>query len=384
MADVFISYSRANQAVVAVLAAAVQRAGYTIWWDAELPPHRSYGDVITEQIAEAKATIVVWSETAAASEWVRAEADLARNQKKLIQASIDDKLPPMPFNQIQFATIGDWQGEDDHGGWRKIKASLAALCGEATGSATMPASAHPLEPRRPPVSAQPMDTNPAKRSSLVPIMGGVAVLAVGALGFVVWNGQRPEAVVKTSDPVTINVTAPVTGPIVADTTTPADPTRYDQPATTDDPDGFTNVRAGPSVKTAIVGRVTKGEAFTTARQSGGWWRVRTADGRTGWMSSRYIRLLSTNAELGAAPLAGDPVVSDRFDTAASISDPRPGFTNVRAGPSANSAIVAKVDRDEPFSTYPQDGAWWRVRTRDGSVGWMARSMIRMDRQASPQ
>ena len=95
---VFISYSRANQPAVKRLAEAVKAAGYDVWWDAELPPHKSYGDVITEKIGMAKAAIVVWSKESAASEWVRAEADVARNQKKLIQTSLDDIMPPMPFN----------------------------------------------------------------------------------------------------------------------------------------------------------------------------------------------------------------------------------------------------------------------------------------------
>ena len=128
--DVFISYSRHDQEAVARLAQKVEAEGYDVWWDAELPPHKSYGDVITEKIGSAKAAIVVWSETAAQSEWVRAEADVARNQKKLIQTALGDLIPPLPFNQIQFADIGDWQGEDDHSGWRKVMASLTELCGE--------------------------------------------------------------------------------------------------------------------------------------------------------------------------------------------------------------------------------------------------------------
>jgi hypothetical protein len=98
MVDVFISYSRSDQAMVAMLAHAVEAAGYQVWWDAELPPHQSYGDVITDKIAGAKAAIVVWSASAVKSEWVRAEADMARNQRKLIQTALDDVTPPLPFN----------------------------------------------------------------------------------------------------------------------------------------------------------------------------------------------------------------------------------------------------------------------------------------------
>ena len=61
-----------------------------MWWDADLPPHLSYGEVITAKIGKAKAAIVVWSKESAASEWVRAEADMARNQKKLVQTALDN------------------------------------------------------------------------------------------------------------------------------------------------------------------------------------------------------------------------------------------------------------------------------------------------------
>jgi hypothetical protein len=144
MVDVFISYSRANKDKVSRLARAIEDAGYDVWWDAELPPHMSYGDVITAKIQSAKAAVVVWSEDAAASEWVRAEADVARNQKKLVQTALGDISPPLPFNQIQYANLGDWNGEDDHPEWRKVKGSLEALCGPRTPKDRVPAYAFPV------------------------------------------------------------------------------------------------------------------------------------------------------------------------------------------------------------------------------------------------
>jgi hypothetical protein len=65
-----------------------------------------------------------------------------------------------------------------------------------------------------------------------------------------------------------------------------------------------------------------------------------------------------------------------FTDAATIDDPD-GFTNVRGGPSADAFVVARVNRGEVFTTYPQDGSWWRVRTADGTIGYMARSRIRV-------
>ncbi|MCW1429200.1 TIR domain-containing protein [Novosphingobium sp. JCM 18896] len=171
MVDVFISYSRKDEALVAVLARAALAEGYDVWWDAELPPHKSYGEVITDKIAEARATIVVWSADAVRSEWVRAEADMARNQRKLIQTAIDTAMPPLPFNQIQFAEIGDWRGEPDHPGWRKVKASLAELCGPRDGDAR----ATPLPATPPPHLAAPA----APIFPRWPLFAGIGVAALG-------------------------------------------------------------------------------------------------------------------------------------------------------------------------------------------------------------
>ncbi len=65
-----------------------------------------------------------------------------------------------------------------------------------------------------------------------------------------------------------------------------------------------------------------------------------------------------------------------FNVTAVINDPD-GYVNVRSSGSAQSRIVAKVRLDEPIRTHPQTGAWWLVRTRDGTQGYIHASRIRM-------
>jgi TolB-like protein len=127
MADVFISYARADEAVARRIAKALQSAGLDVWWDAELPAHRAYSEVIERNLAEAKAVVVLWSATASRSQWVRAEADFARNAGKLVQGQVDGTMPPMPFNQIQCADLKGWRGSSSHAGWAKLRASVEAL-----------------------------------------------------------------------------------------------------------------------------------------------------------------------------------------------------------------------------------------------------------------
>ena len=87
MADVFVSYARNDEAVAVRVVDALRSDGYAVWRDDELPAHLAYADVIEERLKSAKAVVVLWSAEAARSQWVRAEADTARAEGTLIQAS---------------------------------------------------------------------------------------------------------------------------------------------------------------------------------------------------------------------------------------------------------------------------------------------------------
>lgn len=130
MSEVFLSYARADEAVARRIAKALEAVGYDVWWDSHLPAHRAYSEEIERRLEEAEAVVVLWSQSAAQSQWVRAEADFARGRGKLVQAQLGDTLPPMPFNQIQCAALKGWRGGAAHAGWAKLSASVASLVRE--------------------------------------------------------------------------------------------------------------------------------------------------------------------------------------------------------------------------------------------------------------
>jgi len=140
VADVFISYARADEGVARRVAKALEAAGLSVWWDADLPAHRAYSDIIERNLDDARAVVALWSKDAAKSQWVRAEADVARNAGKLVQARLDGTMPPIPFNQIQCADLKGWRGSTNHGGWAKLKASVEAL---VSGEERPPVSVRP-------------------------------------------------------------------------------------------------------------------------------------------------------------------------------------------------------------------------------------------------
>ena len=143
MSDIFISYARPNEPLARQAAEALRAAGYNVWRDDELPAHRAYSDVIEERIKGAKAVLVLWSNDAVRSQWVRAEADAARELGTLVQVSIDGSLPPMPFNQIQCADLFGWTGDTAWPGWAKVESSIASLAGAPAASADAAPSREP-------------------------------------------------------------------------------------------------------------------------------------------------------------------------------------------------------------------------------------------------
>jgi adenylate cyclase len=129
MAEVFVSYAREDEPSAKAVAEALRAEGHRAWRDDELPAHRPYAEVIEERLNTADAVVVLWSAGAAKSQWVRAEADAARNRGRLVQASLDGSIPPIPFNQIQCADLSNSDRPADARGWAKLAASVDALAG---------------------------------------------------------------------------------------------------------------------------------------------------------------------------------------------------------------------------------------------------------------
>ena len=125
MADVFVSYARADQRKARIVAERLAASGFSVWWDTELLPHTRFAAVIEDQIRAAQAVLVIWSQAAAISPWVNSEAELGRTAGKLIQVSIDGSAIPLPFNQYQIADLKHWRGSPTDPQWCKVLASIA-------------------------------------------------------------------------------------------------------------------------------------------------------------------------------------------------------------------------------------------------------------------
>src|SRR5580700_1660752 len=108
----FISYARPDQRRAEQLGAALVTLGYDVWRDSKIRAGHSYDRVIEEAIHAAQLVVVIWSQSSAQSDWVRAEATYALEAGKVLPIRIDDAMLPLRFRQVQTLVFTSWNGDE--------------------------------------------------------------------------------------------------------------------------------------------------------------------------------------------------------------------------------------------------------------------------------
>ena len=141
MADVFVSYARADKARVAPLVAAIEARGWSVWWDPAIVPGREFDDEIEAEINAAKAVLVVWTPISVASRWVRGEARDAADRNVLVPVRFDHAHLPMDVRAIHTTDLDDWSGNADGAKTQEFLNALGMLIARAPESQSSKGSA---------------------------------------------------------------------------------------------------------------------------------------------------------------------------------------------------------------------------------------------------
>src|SRR5262245_60350309 len=104
---VFLSYARADRARAATLAAALEAAGYIVWWDRLIEGGAAFAKSIESSLDSCDAVVVSWSRAAVTSDWVLDEAARGRDLRKLVPVSLDGTLPPLGFRQYHVIDLSE-------------------------------------------------------------------------------------------------------------------------------------------------------------------------------------------------------------------------------------------------------------------------------------
>lgn len=92
--DVFISYSSQNMEAAQAICHVLEQNEIRCWMaPRDIPPGSDYGDVIVDAIKASRAVVVLFSETAATSQYVKSEINVAFEEQKTLIPFRLDKTP---------------------------------------------------------------------------------------------------------------------------------------------------------------------------------------------------------------------------------------------------------------------------------------------------
>ena len=126
MADIFISYARADRDKIEKLSQALEAEGWSVWWDRQIASGSEFSLDIERELGLAKAVIVCWSEEGAKSRWVKDEATIAHRTGKLKTISLDGTEPPIGYMQFHSHGMSSWQGGRNEPQFVELKDAIAA------------------------------------------------------------------------------------------------------------------------------------------------------------------------------------------------------------------------------------------------------------------
>ena len=116
MAQVLVSYSRADEERARHIVEALGRSGFRVSQPRDFPLGVSMADAVAQQIERADCVVVVWSRAAARSEWVQREVHLAIeawSAGKLLLVSLDDAPLPVGLRDLEAIPFGGAQNTYD-------------------------------------------------------------------------------------------------------------------------------------------------------------------------------------------------------------------------------------------------------------------------------
>jgi len=131
MSDIFISYSSEERHRVLPLINALEKTGWSVFWDRTIPAGKTWRQVIGAEIRTCRSVVVAWTESSVTSEWVLEEAETGKRRQILIPVLLDEVEPPFGFGTIQAANLAAWDGACSSPAFTRLVGDIAAILGPA-------------------------------------------------------------------------------------------------------------------------------------------------------------------------------------------------------------------------------------------------------------
>ena len=181
----FISYSHEDKPVAKQVAEALSQRGYEVFWDAKIPTGTTFDTYIFEKLQKSNAVVVLWSKHSIHSDYVKEEADFAKNHRMLVPLNIDGTALPFGFTRIQATDISGWRGATQDGRWEAVVDSIDAILertsdpGRESDSRAQAQESPPIEHAGDPPQPQRLQVNVAATLATVIVLIMLVGLVIG-------------------------------------------------------------------------------------------------------------------------------------------------------------------------------------------------------------
>ncbi len=126
----FLSYSHVDETRARRIKAALEQAGYTVWWDELIEGGAVFASSISAALETADVILVLWSSASVESDWVRDEAAQGRDRHRLVPLSLDGTRPPLGFRQYQMIDVSQWRGRPSASEFAALERAIAVAAGQ--------------------------------------------------------------------------------------------------------------------------------------------------------------------------------------------------------------------------------------------------------------
>ena len=128
-------------------------------------------------------------------------------------------------------------------------------------------------------------------------------------------------------------------------------------------------RSGPGTSFGVIGVFEKGKTATYLGKSGEWIKI-SYSGKTGWVSSGYVKIKNSSSSQGSASTSSGKTATV---TASSL--------NVRKTASTSGRLVGSLKKNATVTIVKQSGKWVQIQTKTIS-GWVHSDYLKISSTTS--
>ena len=129
-----------------------------------------------------------------------------------------------------------------------------------------------------------------------------------------------------------------------------------------------NVRSGAGTNYSVITTITNNTKLTINSEKSGWYHVTLANGRSGYVSSKYIKVLSSSGND-----SDENIENIKRGKVTGIST----ILNVRNGASMSSSVITYLRNNETVEIIGESGSWYKIKSSKANSAYVSKKYIKL-------